>query len=613
MLDLTSYTAPITYMSTNLSALIDNNDCPSDSARQEVKELLSEPYKQLAETNAEMVRLEGLVHEVQQKQAEIRQAIERYTKILAPIRRVPLDVLCEIFAHCLPAHRNPTTGAWECPMLLTRVCSIWRALALASPELWARIHIPFQPDLEGSIYRSYAGEREISSDEVTRTLRLRTDAAREWLSRSGECPLSISIAYFWGDGCRESDAYRSLQSVMPLLKNITLLSSRWRSFELTAPLEIYHQLEHLLSGRNLSNLVCLRVSIDVHRMRRQDALRPSLDLFKSQNLKNVSFELLPPPDILPQAIFVPQQTITYLSCKTFYIIQELIPLLKSCPNLIHGSFSIRFDDALPTETVEMQCLTSLRITAEVSEAPLNNVYDFIRVPHLQCVEYGYRDDVDYQVGPQINIASSSLLPLIERSPVLNWLVIDRYTLTSDTIIRLLSIDSLCSLVKLVLQSPPRFSSRERHFDPFDLQCLVAQKNSRKVLLPRLEDFELYATQDSEETILQFITSRMGTLPDIAILKRVKITLDRLRDPRGIDIDVQVGIRAQELGIKVVLVVEYPTPVAHIEGYVDQMSPSFIPGYKRGKPLDSTLLHKAEKQPDYTWQHRELEDEDGFYD
>ncbi|KAJ7634614.1 hypothetical protein FB45DRAFT_909361, partial [Roridomyces roridus] len=60
---------------------------------------------------------------------------------------------------CLPTHRNCVMDASEAPLLLGRISSAWRALSLATPRLWASLHIvdrgepPWQesepnPDLE---------------------------------------------------------------------------------------------------------------------------------------------------------------------------------------------------------------------------------------------------------------------------------------------------------------------------------------------------------------------------------------------------------------------------------------------------------------------------------
>src|SRR5437899_3140675 len=120
------------------SFLIDlsrNNELPSEEARQEVIELCSQANKDLLQLDAEIQRL-------QEKRKQVQKSIDIYNAILSPARRLPLDILREVFYHCLTTSRNPTLCATEAPMLLTRICGTWRSVALSSPRIWARLHIP---------------------------------------------------------------------------------------------------------------------------------------------------------------------------------------------------------------------------------------------------------------------------------------------------------------------------------------------------------------------------------------------------------------------------------------------------------------------------------------
>lgn len=56
---------------------------------------------------------------------------------ISPISWVPSEVLGEIFTHCLPFdHRFSRTVA---PLLLLRVCQLWRDTAISTRSLWSRI------------------------------------------------------------------------------------------------------------------------------------------------------------------------------------------------------------------------------------------------------------------------------------------------------------------------------------------------------------------------------------------------------------------------------------------------------------------------------------------
>ncbi|KAF5310995.1 hypothetical protein D9619_007921 [Psilocybe cf. subviscida] len=65
---------------------------------------------------------------------------------VALVRRLPDDILREIFVRCLPMNSNPSIMTPHLgPTLLTHLCSRWRNLSHSTPELWARLCITFRP------------------------------------------------------------------------------------------------------------------------------------------------------------------------------------------------------------------------------------------------------------------------------------------------------------------------------------------------------------------------------------------------------------------------------------------------------------------------------------
>ncbi|KAJ6578062.1 hypothetical protein B0H19DRAFT_932621, partial [Mycena capillaripes] len=74
--------------------------------------------KRLAQLNAERVALAA--------------DIDAHSALLLPIRRVPDDVLREIFVASLPAVNNTVISSREAPLLQCGVISGWRQVALSS-------------------------------------------------------------------------------------------------------------------------------------------------------------------------------------------------------------------------------------------------------------------------------------------------------------------------------------------------------------------------------------------------------------------------------------------------------------------------------------------------
>ncbi|KAF9067145.1 hypothetical protein BDP27DRAFT_1329352 [Rhodocollybia butyracea] len=89
--------------------------------------------------------------------------------------RLPVEVLGEIFVHCLPTDRFSYISAAQAPLLLTSICQRWREVALSFPSLWNTLHI-FLDD-------------EISPEEISQT----EETIQIWLGRSKSLPLFISL------------------------------------------------------------------------------------------------------------------------------------------------------------------------------------------------------------------------------------------------------------------------------------------------------------------------------------------------------------------------------------------------------------------------------------
>ena len=63
--------------------------------------------------------------------------------------RFPPEVLSEIFLnsleHQLESAFLPRIHPDHAPVLLTRICSYWRDVALSDPRLWSRLSLPDLP------------------------------------------------------------------------------------------------------------------------------------------------------------------------------------------------------------------------------------------------------------------------------------------------------------------------------------------------------------------------------------------------------------------------------------------------------------------------------------
>lgn len=368
-------------------------------------------------------------------------------------------------------------------------------------------------------------------------------------------------------------------------------SSRRKDLELIIPLKAYCNLEVMLSAHLLSNLVQLKVLVyDDHQF--PGPLEPSLNLFQSPKLQRV---WMCPSHIFNnnlQKVFLPWQITTYLS-KQRCTVLAMVTILKSCPYLVCGNFGI-FDEfpATFTETISLPYLQALSVQEVwVDSAFVDDFCIFVHAPQLRWLEYRNEGSRRHDVVRD-DIGGSSILPLIERTTGLKKLALNRSFFSPPHFIRLIQATSVNSLRKLILDST-LFITRE---DPFDLSCLIANIDSNYIglFLPRLEDFELHQTWESDSTVLSFIVSRMNTSSnlDISVLQRVKVIFRRQKELKGIDIRDQVEALAAKADIQINLTLDYAPPPALIS-YDNVLSPSYVSNYPSATTLDRTWEYDIE--------------------
>lgn len=87
---------------------------------------------------------------IQRDRILLAEKYERCKIALAPgpIRRLPTEILSEIFRYCLPPLRRPDPST--APLLLCRISSLWQNVAHATSDLWNRLDFTRQiiPDIE---------------------------------------------------------------------------------------------------------------------------------------------------------------------------------------------------------------------------------------------------------------------------------------------------------------------------------------------------------------------------------------------------------------------------------------------------------------------------------
>ena len=176
--------------SISLSKWGENNDPLPENDFASVTSILEAQTHELSKLNRDIHDLQMAIEARQPHQTKLREAVDAHKKLMSSGRRLPTEIMQQIFMNCRTTRRLPLLRNKEVPILLTHVCRFWRELALDMPALWDRIHIPF------------GGPPSAESD--SKFMR----CAKPWLVAAGENPLTVSIysalgALSEGDGSLE--------------------------------------------------------------------------------------------------------------------------------------------------------------------------------------------------------------------------------------------------------------------------------------------------------------------------------------------------------------------------------------------------------------------------
>ncbi|KAK0200073.1 hypothetical protein DFS33DRAFT_216412 [Desarmillaria ectypa] len=89
----------------------------------------------------QMHHLEALRARLFAERSQAVAELAKYRSFIAPVRRLPNEILSEIFSFACTVMSDSVDIVNGVPWVLSRVCSLWRSICLSSPHLWSTITI----------------------------------------------------------------------------------------------------------------------------------------------------------------------------------------------------------------------------------------------------------------------------------------------------------------------------------------------------------------------------------------------------------------------------------------------------------------------------------------
>ncbi|KAJ7142226.1 hypothetical protein C8R44DRAFT_191632 [Mycena epipterygia] len=118
------------------------SNIPADSAELPfIRSNISQTGAHLAHLDDEISRLRDRLKELEEERASLACYHAQNSAILSPLRRMPSEMLSEIFSWTLPSIGDATNRVRpegeRSPWVLTHISNCWRAVALSTPLLWS--------------------------------------------------------------------------------------------------------------------------------------------------------------------------------------------------------------------------------------------------------------------------------------------------------------------------------------------------------------------------------------------------------------------------------------------------------------------------------------------
>lgn len=339
-------------LSSATSFLLNTNDPPTESQ----SKLLWDAQQRLGYLDAKAARLPKAPKQIQEEREELQRCINAHRVILSPVRRIPIEIVSEIFNHVLDHHYmvfDSTAGPW----VLSQICRRWRSIAVSHSAMWSSMSLSYK---FGPLDFHYPKD----------PLALLQTA----LERSEQHTLDISLNYSRTLGVELGDVQKILDIVMAH-------APRWESIDFTlsraglsALAEVKGRLQSLFTLRLSSPSVPLHSSpFDAF----QDA--PLLRTVSLADFQDPELVTLPWSQLRHLSFVEPQYALEDIALD---FTPKLMNILRLTPEMETLSITCHGDQAVVNSLPVHAALRSLSLSGSAT------IPDDVVLPALEALDIG---------------------------------------------------------------------------------------------------------------------------------------------------------------------------------------------------------------------------------
>ncbi|KAL0072494.1 hypothetical protein AAF712_000257 [Marasmius tenuissimus] len=365
----------------------------TDFDRKTILQTIAEVEKELKGCTAEINKLKATMIALESRRTRLESAVTRYRTLLAPINRLPPEVLAETFKECCPwpgEYEELKPSEMPTQVALSMVCAHWREVAVSSAALWSYFCVSMSWSMPEAAF--------------PRLLQM----VQMFVSRSKQHPLSIYLSCTSERFCPEI--------VELLVQN----SHRWYDVELELSAQnsrkpVFRKLLGQLPSLEKLNLFCSAAGSLSDEFMDVFSHAPSLRSLEL-NSSAVSERLLFPVHQI--------KAITFSQC-WFRRMYPVLPLFHDADRVVFNELAV--DGTGPPRSRTVLNARHLSVVMDEKEG-IAPIFDICTVPRLESLEVINRDvardwDVPWDVAPLrecILRSSCSLTSLrLEKLPIID--------------------------------------------------------------------------------------------------------------------------------------------------------------------------------------------------